>query len=412
MINGTNPIILAFSGGLDTSFCVPWLEEAYGRPVVTATINTGGLDAAAAAALAVRARKLGAAEHVLIEAFDVPDAMVVALVRAVRAAGGHAHVALRSNRVLRALNLDAGDDNLGVWADYDTHRMKLMQVYIGLRGSENVNEMSGIPDEQMKRQARLYARPVHFEQRINHTRWCVLRWPTPAMAQLAEMSTQAFEDFYFDVCTLDYARMGRATQPLAERMRKIDRIHVKGPGDTDLTFSIKGIPVVPCCGTHNIPDGECFTAPVRDSVNGVIHFNTPTIYNGISFDDIRLEFADGAVVQANAPENEDKLNAILDTDEGARFVGEFALGFNPFITEAMKDILFDEKISGSIHLTPGRAYKEADNGNRSEIHWDLVLVQRPSAGGGTIHFDDELIRDNGRFVPPELAGLNPESLAQ
>lgn len=351
-------------------------------------------------------------EHLLIESFDAPPEMVIALVRASRCRGGQPHVALRSNRILRALYLDAEEKNLEVWADYDSRRMSLMQAYIGLRGSDNVSELAGIPDDQMKRQARLYQKPVHFEIRVPKTRWCVLRWPTPAMAQLARMSTEAFEAFYFDVCTLDYGKMHAAVEPLAERMRRTDRVRIQGPGDTDLKFSIKGIDVVPCYGTHNIPDGECFTAPVRDSIDGVIHFNTPTIYNGISFDDIRLVFVDGEVVQATAPENQDKLNAILDTDEGARFVGEFALGFNPFITEAMKDILFDEKISGSIHLTPGRAYKEADNGNRSEIHWDLVLIQRPSAGGGTIHFDDELIRDEGRFVPPELAGLNPESLAR
>lgn len=351
-------------------------------------------------------------EQLLIESFDAPPEMVIALVRAARCRGGQPHVALRSNRILRALYLDAEEKNLEVWADYDSRRMSLMQTYIGLRGSDNVSELAGIPDDQMKRQARLYQKPVHFEIRVPKTRWCVLRWPTPAMAQLARMSTEAFEAFYFDVCTLDYGKMHAAVEPLAERMRRTDRVRIQGPGDTDLKFSIKGIDVVPCYGTHNIPDGECFTAPVRDSIDGVIHFNTPTIYNGISFDDIRLVFVDGEVVQATAPENQDKLNAILDTDEGARFVGEFALGFNPFITEAMKDILFDEKISGSIHLTPGRAYKEADNGNRSEIHWDLVLIQRPSAGGGTIHFDDELIRDEGRFVPPELAGLNPESLAR
>ena len=354
--------------------------------------------------------RLAAGEHVLIEAFDVPDAMVVALVRAVRAAGGHAHVALRSNRVLRALNLDAGDDNLAVWADCDTHRMKLMQVYIALRGSENVNEMSGIPDEQMKRQARLYARPVHFEQRINHTRWCVLRWPGPSMAQLGRMNTDAFEDFYFDVCTLDYPKMDQAVQPLAERMRAVDRVHIRGPGETDLSFSIKGIPVVPCTGTHNIPDGECFTAPVRESVNGTIEFNTPTIYNGISFENVRLRFTDGRIVEASAAQNGDQLESIFDSDGGARYVGEFAIGFNPYITDAMRDILFDEKIAGSLHFTPGRAYEDADNGNRSEIHWDLVLIQRSEAGGGTIHFDDELIRRDGLFVPDDLRALNPDAL--
>jgi aminopeptidase len=354
--------------------------------------------------------RLAAGEHVLIESFDVPDEMAIEVIRAARKVGGHAHVALRSNRILRALQLDAAEENLKVWADYDTHRMKTMDAYIALRGAHNVSELAGIPDEQMQLHARLYARPVHFEQRVPHTRWCVLRWPTPAMAQLARMSTEAFEDFYFDVCTLDYTRMASAVEPLAERMRRTDRVHIKGPGDTDLTFSIKGIEAVPCAGTHNIPDGECFTAPVRDSVNGVIHFNTPTIYNGVSFEDVRLEFKDGAVVKATCADNAETLNAILDTDEGARYVGEFSLGFHPHIKQAMKDILFDEKIDGSLHFTPGRAYAEADNGNRSDVHWDLVLIQRPDAGGGTIHFDDELIRKDGRFVTEDLTALNPEAL--
>jgi aminopeptidase len=238
----------------------------------------------------------------------------------------------------------------------------------------------------------------------------VLRWPTPSMAQLAQMSTEAFEDFYFDVCTLDYARMDRAAQPLAQRMRKTDRVHLKGPGETDLNFSIKNIPVIPCCGDRNIPDGEVFTAPVRDSVNGVIHFNTPTIYNGLSFDNVRLEFRNGKIVAASADQNSDQLNSIFDTDEGGRYVGEFAIGFNPYILKPMKDILFDEKVAGSLHFTPGRAYEEADNGNRSEIHWDLVLIQRPDYGGGTISFDDEVVRRDGVFTTSDLQGLNPEAL--
>ena len=180
--------------------------------------------------------RLGRGEHLLIEAFDVPQSMVIEIIRAAREAGAHPHVVLRSNRVLRAINLDAEEENVRVWADYDTYRMKLMDAYIGLRGSENVSDMSDVSDEQMKRHARLYAKPVHFDERVNHTRWCVLRWPTPAMAQLAEMSTQAFEDFYFDVCTLDYAKMDRAVQPLAQRMRSIDRVRIEGPGDTDLAF--------------------------------------------------------------------------------------------------------------------------------------------------------------------------------
>ncbi len=354
--------------------------------------------------------RLRSGEHLLVESFDIPDEMVIAVIRAVRKAGGHPHVALRHNRVLRALNESAPDDNLAVWADCDRHRMAKMDAYLGLRGAGNVSEMAGIDDEQMKRVARIYQKPVHFEQRINHTRWCVLRWPSPSMAQLAQMSTEAFEDFYFDVCTLDYAKMDRAAAPLAECMRRTDRVHIEGPGETDLRFSIRDIPVIPCSGAHNIPDGECFTAPVRDSVNGVIHFNTPTIYNGVTFQNVRLAFREGKVVEATADAGNEALNAILDTDEGGRYVGEFAIGYNPYVMEPMKDILFDEKIAGSLHFTPGRAYDDADNGNRSEIHWDLVLIQRPEYGGGTISFDDEVIRKDGEFVPADLLGLNPSQL--
>lgn len=353
---------------------------------------------------------LQAGEHVLIEAFDVPDDIVVAIVRAARRAGGHPHVAVRHTRIIRALDEAAGDDNLRVWAEYDLERMKRMQAYIGIRGAANVSEMAGIPDDRMKAKGRLYMRPVHFEQRVNRTKWCVMRWPTPSMAQLAEASTETFEDFYFRVCTLDYARMARAVEPLRTRMDAADRVQLRGPGDTDLSFSIRGIPIRPCTGTHNIPDGECFTAPVRDSVEGVIHFNTPTIYNGISFKNVRLRFEKGRIVQATSDQNQAELGAILDTDEGARYVGEFAIGFNPFILEPMKDILFDEKIAGSIHFTPGRAYEDADNGNRSEVHWDLVLIQRPEYGGGTIEFDGTVIRRDGLFVVDDLLDLNPDRL--
>lgn len=354
--------------------------------------------------------KLQPGEHVLIEAFDVPEQIVIALIRAARAVGGHPHVAIRDMKIMRALDLDAAEDNIAVWADCDRYRMKLMQAYIGIRGAENISELAGIPDEQLKLKARLYGKPVHFEQRVNHTRWCVLRWPTPSMAQLAQMSTEAFEDFYFDVCTLDYERMAHAVAPLAERMRVADRVEIKGPGETDLAFSIKDIPVIPCTGLRNIPDGECFTAPVRESINGTIQYNTPTIYNGVSFENVRLVFKDGKVVEASADQGGETLESILDTDDGARYVGEFAIGFNPYIREPMKDILFDEKVDGSLHFTPGRAYEDADNGNRSEIHWDLVLIQRPEYGGGSIAFDGEVIRADGRFVPDDLQPLNPDGL--
>jgi aminopeptidase len=246
--------------------------------------------------------------------------------------------------------------------------------------------------------------------RVPKTKWVILRWPTPGMAQAARMSTAAFEDFFFDVCTFDYGRLSEAIRPLVARMEAADRVRIIGPGDTDLAFSIKDIPVIPCAGERNIPDGECFTAPVRESVEGVMHYNTPTLYEGVSYDDVRLVFEQGRVVAATSGSNQARLQEVFDTDEGARYVGEFSLGLNPQITEPMRDILFDEKIAGSLHFTPGQAYEIADNGNRSKIHRDMVLIQRADYGGGEIWFDDELIRKDGLFVPADLEGLNPEQL--
>jgi aminopeptidase len=251
-------------------------------------------------------------------------------------------------------------------------------------------------------------RPV-LNHRVNKTRWVVLRWPTPSMAQAAGMSTEAFEDLYFRVCTLDYKKMAKAMEPLRKRMAKADHVHIKSPG-TDLRFSIKGIGAVKCEGLRNIPDGEVFSCPVKNSVQGYISFNTPTIYSGTKFENVRLEFKDGKVIKATS-NNTKRLNEILDTDAGARYIGEFSLGFHPHILNPMCDILFDEKIAGSLHFTPGQAYEVADNGNRSAVHWDMVLIQRKEWGGGEVWFDGELIRKDGIFIPKDLRALNPDKLS-
>ena len=290
--------------------------------------------------------------------------------------------------------------------DLELFRMKKMQAYIAIRGSENASENADVPSDRMSMYSRVI-RPV-LNYRVNKTRWCVLRWPTPSMAQAAGMSTEAFENLYFDVCTMDYRRMSRAMVPLERRMARADRVHLKAPG-TDLKFSIKGIGAKMCKGDRNIPDGEVFSCPVKDSVNGTIQFNTPTLYSGTKFENVRLEFRDGKIINATS-NNTKRINEILDTDAGARYVGEFSLGFNPYILSPMCDILFDEKIAGSLHFTPGQAYEECDNGNRSAVHWDMVLIQRPEWGGGEIWFDGELIRKNGVFLPKDLKPLNPANL--
>jgi aminopeptidase len=281
-----------------------------------------------------------------------------------------------------------------------------MDAYIAMRGSDNITEMSDVPATQLKLVARKM-KPV-LDWRVKRTKWCVLRWPSPSMAQLAGMSTQAFESFYFDVCTLDYARMVPGMKALKALMDKTDKVEIRGPG-TDLRFSIKGIQAITCGGKHNIPDGEVFTAPVKTSVQGHITYNAPSIYQGTAFDNVRLEFKDGKIVSATANHTE-KLNQILNSDAGARYIGEFAIAFNPHILSPMRDILFDEKIRGSFHFTPGQCYEQTENGNRSQVHWDLVNIQRKEYGGGTIHFDGKLIRENGIFVPKSLHALNPERL--
>jgi aminopeptidase len=344
-------------------------------------------------------------ERVLIEAFDLPEpALVCRLIEGADRRGAVPLVSWKSNAVLRSLYQTATEESMKLAGEFESARMEQVQAYIGIRGAANSSQFADVPHEKMDLYQQHWWKAVHTDIRISKTKWVVLRYPTDSFAQAANMSTAAFEDFYFDVCTADYGAMREAQKPLAERMRATDRVRIVAPS-TDLEFSIQGIPVIECWGERNIPDGEVFTAPVRDSINGRIRFNTPSRYQGTAFDHIEFEFKEGRIVRATANETE-KLNKILDSDEGSRYCGEWAIGVNNRIREPMLDTLFDEKIGGSIHLTPGNAYDIADNGNRSRVHWDLVLIQRPDYGGGEIWFDRELVRKDGRFVPKDLQELN------
>lgn len=303
--------------------------------------------------------------------------------------------------------LDCTEDQIKKFAEFQLSMMKMTNAFVSFRGGDNAFDLGDVPEEKMKQFMSLYYGPVHLEQRVKHTKWVVLRYPTNSFAQLAQTSQEAFEDFYFEVCNLDYSKMSKAMDPLCELMSNTDKVRLVGPG-TDLSFSIKGIPNKKCDGKLNIPDGEVFTAPVKTSVNGKITFNTPSLKDGVLHDGISFEFKGGKIVDAKATVNQEKMNKLLDTDEGARYVGEFAIGVNPAIKKSLKDTLFDEKIFGSIHLTPGQAYEEADNGNKSAIHWDLVLIQTEEYGGGEMYFDDVLVRKDGLFVHPKLKDVLSE----
>lgn len=351
---------------------------------------------------------LKAGEKILIELHGHAYTLAAALIEEAYRAGGEPFIHVFDYQLESALIAGADDRHMADVTSYELARMKDMDAYIDIRATDNICEWNGLSEKQMSVYNRNYWGVLHLKQRCNHTKWSVLRYPNSSMAQLAGMSTRDYEDFYFKACLLDYKKMAKAMESIVRRMAKTDEVHITGPG-TDLTFSIKGIPQNALCGKNNIPDGEIYTAPVRDSINGVIRYNAPSPYNGFLFRDVELEFKNGKVVRA-ASNNTELLNRILDTDEGARYVGEFAIGVNPVITKPIGDILFDEKITGSFHLTPGNAYDNSDNGNHSAIHWDLICIQTPEFGGGEMYFDGELIRKDGIFVPDDLKVLNPENL--
>ena len=347
-------------------------------------------------------------EKVLIEGIGDCLPLVKELIKESYKAQAVPFVTLKNKEVDRALLMGATKEQLDMMAKYESARMNDMDAYIGIRAGNNTAETSDVPSEKNTLYNMHFAEPVHGKIRVPKTKWVILRYPNGSMAQSANMSTEAFEDFYFDVCNLDYSKMSKAMDNLDKLMNKTDKVRITGNG-TDLSFSIKDIPAVKCSGEMNIPDGEVYSAPVKNSVNGTICYNTPSIHGGFTYENNKLTFKDGKIVEATANDTK-KINEVFDMDDGSRYVGEFALGVNPYILTPMKDILFDEKISGSIHFTPGSCYDDAYNGNESALHWDLVLIQRKEYGGGEIYFDDVLIRKDGIFVIPELECLNPENL--
>lgn len=349
-------------------------------------------------------------EQVWIDAIDIPNQLVQVLVDEVYKRKGIPYVNLVDTRIAR-IQLQSGSVELfRKMAQLDRMKMEQMQAYIGIRGGENTFELSGIDSDLMKQYQSEYNQQVHSEVRVKKTKWVILRYPSASMAQSANQSTERFEDYFFDVCTLNYKRFAEAMQPLHDLMQKTNQVHIVGPG-TDLTFSIQNIGAVMCCGRRNLPDGEVYSAPIKESVNGMLSVNTSSTYQGYRFENIRFRFENGKIIEATANDTE-RLNKILNSDDGARYIGEFSLGLNPFILHPMNDTLFDEKIAGSFHFTPGQCYDRAYNGNHSAIHWDLVTIQRPEYGGGQIWFDGRLIRQDGLFVADELLQLNPDRLLE
>lgn len=329
--------------------------------------------------------------------------LVKCLIKDIYSKGGIPFTKLLDNE-LNSLILEGADSKtIDEMVKVKTFEVDEFDCFIRICYTENEYEDKNVPTTVRKE---LGSKSEKIDDiRINQRRWVLLNYPSLVDAYKAGMKYDEFYNYSLSVMNVDYKSLDEKIKPLKELMERTDKVRIVGP-NTDLTFSIKGLPAIPCCGKANIPDGELYTAPVKNSVNGIITYNTKSPYNGYVFNNISLEFKDGKIINATASDNNDKLKEIFDTDEGARYVGEFSLGFNPMIKEPMGDILYDEKIMGSLHFTPGTCYKDCNNGNVSSIHWDLVLIQRPEYGGGEIYFDDVLIRKDGLFVLDNLKQLN------
>lgn len=338
---------------------------------------------------------------------DTTRAMACELIKETYAAGGLPFANHLDMKVQHELLMGCTPEQMSLMGRVEASLMEEMDCYVAIRGVDNNAEYVDIPTERMATELKYRHGPVHLEVRVPKTRWSVTRYPSDAMAQSANMTLEQLRDFYFRATTIDIGRFCQAQKPLCDLMSKTDQVHILGPG-TDLHFSIRGQQCSYDDGHFNIPCGEVGTAPILKTLNGVITYTLPALYDGFVFRDIRFRLEEGKIVEATANDSK-RLNEILDTDEGARYIGEFSIGTNPFITQSIMDTLFDEKMGGTFHFTPGNAYDFADNGNRSAIHWDLVCSQRPEHGGGEIWFDGILVRKDGHYVLPELQELNPEA---
>ena len=348
--------------------------------------------------------KVSKNDRVLIQyESDKCNPLIKCLIKDIYKNKGIPFVKLIDNELDTLIRENATSKAIDEMVKMKTYEVENFDCFIRICYTENEYEDKNIPMDIRKELGRKSQEIDDI--RINQRRWVLLNYPSLVDAYKAKMPYDEFYNYSLDVMNVDYKSLNEKIKPLKELMEKTDKVRIVGP-DTDITFSIKGMPAIPCCGTANIPDGELYTAPVKNSVNGVITYNTPSPYRGNIFNNVRLEFKDGQIVNCYTSEHLDQLKEIFDIDEGARYVGEFSLGFNPMITKPMGDILYDEKIMGSLHFTPGRCYEDCDNGNVSSVHWDLVLIQTEEFGGGEIYFDDVLIRKDGKFVLDELKALN------
>ena len=349
--------------------------------------------------------KLQEGENLLIDIVNTDSMpLVYALIDKVREKKANVYTNIVDKKMFAKLIKNTNNNEIKTLADIDEFRMKKMDAYIGITSLSNKYDLKNIDLDILNMYSAEYTYKVHIKERVKNTKWCILNYPTELAAESSKMDDDEFFEFWGKANVMNYDELNEDILKLKKLIDNTDKVKIIGK-DTDLTFSIKDIPSIPCLGEHNLPDGEIFTAPVRESVNGYIKYNTKTMYNGVEFKNIFFRFENGKIIEAYSEINNEKLEEILNIDEGARYIGEFAIGLNKEIKQLVQNTLYDEKIAGSFHLTPGAAYSEADNGNESKIHWDIVYLEKDDEYS-KMYFDDILIREKGQFVIDELKSLN------
>ena len=343
-------------------------------------------------------------DKVVITGETIAEPLLKAIYTFVLKAGGYPTMMARLAGLDELFYRYASDDQLQHLPDWQREIISTYDVRISIGAEHNTKALTNVDPEKMVMYRQSHRELMEIALRRSATkelRWTVAIFPTNAYAQDAEMGLSEYEDFVYSACMPDindpvayWQRFSAWQQKIVDWLKEKKSVHVIGP-ETDLRLSIAGRPFENCDGHYNMPDGEVFTSPVEDSVEGKVCFSYPAIYQGHEVTGVRLRFEKGKVVEATAEKNEEFLLKLIDTDEGSRRVGEFAIGTNEGITRFTRQILFDEKMNGSFHMALGAGYPETGSQNKSAIHWDLICDLRD---GGEIWVDDELMYQNGKFV--------------
>jgi aminopeptidase len=333
--------------------------------------------------------KVRKGDNVLIQITDYGRELATEIYKEASRLGASPLIVTVPTEAVRGYYELTSEEYLQVFPRHYYELIRASDVIISIASDENRRALSGIDPKKIS--ARSLTVKKISDERLKK-RWCVTQYPTPAYAQEAEMSLKEYEDFVYSAILLDWKKEAEKMSRIKRIMDRTDRVQIIGE-KTDLTLSIKGRTAIVGDGTHNMPDGEVFTAPLENSAEGKIFFDLPAIRHGKEVQDIKLTFEKGEITDYSASKNEDLLRAMIETDEGSRRLGELGIGANRGITKFTKNILFDEKMAETIHLAIGMAYKECGGKNESAVHWDMLKTMKH----GQIVMDGEIIQKDGKF---------------